>query len=437
MIEAHHFPENLKGYHISDPMSFKILGINHKTAPVTLREKMAFGEDRLIAALRALRQEAGVAEAVILSTCNRTELYWAGHAGSAALTAWLERHHDQKFDLGPSLYVHQERAAVEHAFSVASGLDSMVLGEAQILGQLKDAYRVAQEAGSTGPALNKLFQAAFSAAKRVRTETQIGANAVSIASAAIALARRVYSDLGARRALLIGAGEMIGLTARHLAAQGVRHMVIANRSLPRAQRLAAEVKAYAVGLEDIGAELAQADIVISCTASPLPIVTKRLAETAVRARRRRPIFMVDLAVPRDIEPQVADIEDVYLFSIDDLQQVVDENRQQREAAAGGAKLVIAEEVARFLAELRAKDAGPAIRALRAQADAIRLQTVEQARRMLATGRSTDEVIDYLANTLASRLLHAPTQALRQAAESADPAVSEALRRLLVDERRRN
>jgi len=418
-------------------MSFKILGINHKTAPVALREKMAFSDDRLAAALRALRQESGVAEAVILSTCNRTELYWAGSAGTPALTDWLERHHGQKFDLTESLYVHQERDAVEHAFSVASGLDSMVLGEAQILGQLKDAYRVAQQAGSTGPALNKLFQAAFAAAKRVRTETRIGANAVSIASAAIALARRVYSDLGSRRALLIGAGEMIGLTARHLAAQGVRHMVIANRSLPRAQTLAAEVKAYAIGLEDIGEELAQADIVISCTASPLPIVTKSLAESAVRARRRRPIFMVDLAVPRDIEPQVADIEDVYLFSIDDLQQVVDENRQQREAAAAGAKLVIAEEVARFLAQARAKDAGPAIRALRSQADGIRLQTVEQARRMLATGRSTDEVIDYLANTLTSRLLHAPTQALRQAAESADPAVTEALQRLLVDERERN
>ena len=418
-------------------MSFKILGINHKTAPIALREKMAFSDDRLAAALRALRREGGVVEAVILSTCNRTELYWAGSAGTPALTDWLERHHGQKFDLRESLYVHQERDAVEHAFSVASGLDSMVLGEAQILGQLKDAYRVAQEAGSTGPALNKLFQAAFAAAKRVRTETRIGANAVSIASAAIALARRVYSDLGSRRALLIGAGEMIGLTARHLAAQGVRHMVIANRSLPRAQTLAAEVKAYAVGLEDIGEELAQADIVISCTASPLPIVTKVLAESAVRARRRRPIFMVDLAVPRDIEPQVADIEDVYLFSIDDLQQVVDENRQQREAAAGGARLVIAEEVARFLAESRAKDAGPAIRALRSQADGIRRQTIEQARRLLATGRSTDEVIDYLANTLTNRLLHAPTQALRQAAESADPAVAEALQRLLVDERERN
>ena len=418
-------------------MSFKILGINHKTAPVELREKMAFSEDRLRAALRALRQESGVAEVVILSTCNRTELYWAGSADAAELTAWLERHHAPDLELASSLYLHRERRAVEHAFSVASGLDSMVLGEAQILGQLKDAYRVAQEAGSTGPTLNKLFQAAFSTAKRVRTETRIGANAVSIASAAVGLAKRVYSDLGARRVLLIGAGEMIGLTARHMSAQGAHHLVIANRSLARAQTLAAEVRAYAVGLDGIGGELAQADIAISCTASPTPLITKEIAAAAVRARKRRPIFMVDLAVPRDIEPAVAELEDVYLFTIDDLQQLVDENRQQREEAAAGAKMLVAEEAARFLAEHRAKDAGPAIRALRTHADGIRAQTVEQARRLLASGRSPDEALEYLANMLTNRLLHAPTQALRQAAESADPAVAEALARLLVDERQRH
>jgi glutamyl-tRNA reductase len=418
-------------------MAVNILGINHKTAPVALREKVAFSEERLLAALRTLRQENGVTEAVILSTCNRTELYWAGSASGAELSLWLERHHGDNLDLASSLYVHQERRAIEHAFSVASGLDSMVLGEAQILGQLKDAYRLAQEAGSTGPALNKLFQAAFSTAKRVRSETQIGANAVSIASATVSLARRVYADLGARTALLIGAGEMIALTARHLASQGVKRMVIANRTLGRAQTLATELKAHAVGLGDIGGELAEADIVISCTASPVAIITKSAAAAAVRARRRRPIFMVDLAVPRDIEPEVADLEDVYLFSIDDLQQLVDENRQQREVAAGGARFVIEEEVVRFLAESRAQDAGPAIRALRTQADAVRVQTVEQARRMLAAGRSSDEVIDYLANTLTNRLLHAPTQALRQAAELADSTLAATLTRLLVDERDRH
>ena len=417
-------------------MAFNILGINHKTAPVALREKVAFSEERLLGALRALRQETGVTEVVILSTCNRTEVYWAGSASGAALSHWLERHHGHDLDLASSLYVHQERQAVEHAFSVASGLDSMVLGEAQILGQLKDAYRVAQEAGSTGPALNKLFQAAFSAAKRVRSETRIGENAVSIASATVSLARRVYSDLSAHTALMVGAGDMNALTARHFMSAGVKRMVIANRTLRKAQTLATELKAHAVGLEDLDQELAEADIVVTCTASAVPLITKSAAESAIRARRRRPIFMVDLAVPRDIDPAVADLEDVYLFSIDDLQQLIDENRQQRAVAAGGARLVIDEEVARFLADSRAHDAGPAIRALRQQADGIRSQTVEQARRMLAAGKSSDEAIEYLANTLTNRLLHTPTQVLRHAAEQADSSLAEVVTRLLMEERDR-
>jgi glutamyl-tRNA reductase len=418
-------------------MAVNILGINHKTAPVALREKVAFAEDRLVAALVTLRQELGVAEALILSTCNRTEVYWSGTASGADLSQWLERHHGNNLDLAASLYVHQESRAIEHTFSVASGLDSMVLGEVQILGQLKDAYRIAQKSGSTGPILNKLFQAAFSAAKRVRTETRIGANAVSLASATVSLARRVFEDLSAHNALLVGAGDMNALTARHFMSAGIKRMVIANRTLEKAQSLAGELKAHAVPLTDLDQELAQADIVISCTASPEPLISKRAVEAAIRARRRRPIFMVDMAVPRDIDPAVAELEDVYLFSIDDLQQLVDENIQQRELAAGGARLLINEEVARFLAESRAQDAGPAIRALRQQADGIRQQTVEQARRMLAAGKSTDEVLDYLANTLTNRLLHAPTQALRQAAELADLALAETVTRLLTEERDRH
>jgi glutamyl-tRNA reductase len=417
-------------------MAFNILGINHRTAPVALREKVAFNEERLVAALRALRQERGVAEAVILSTCNRTEVYWAGSASGTELSQWLERHHDNSLDLAASLYVHQEQHAVEHAFNVASGLDSMVLGEAQILGQLKDAYRIAQETGSTGPHLNKLFQAAFSTAKRVRSETQIGANSVSLASATVSLARRVYSDLSAHTALMIGAGEMIALAARHFSTAGVKRMVIANRTLSRAQAVAAEINAYAVDLGHLDKELAEADIVISCTASPLPIISKTAAAAALRTRRRRPIFMVDLAVPRDIDPEVADLEDIYLFSIDDLQQLIDENRQQREVAAGGARLLIGEEVARFLAESRAKEAGPAIRALRQQADGIRQQTLKQARRLLSGGKPADEVLEYLANTLTNRLLHAPTQALRRASESAESVVAGAVTHAGPDERDR-
>ncbi len=417
-------------------MAFNVLGLNHKTAPVALREKVAFNEDRLVAALHKLRRESGVAEVVILSTCNRTEVYWAGTASGAELSQWLEEHHGNTLDIASSLYVHQDRLAVEHTFSVASGLDSMVLGEAQILGQLKDAYRVAHETGSTGPWLNKLFQAAFSAAKRVRSETQIGANAVSLASATVSLARRMFANFSDHTALMIGAGEMIGLTARHFAGAGVKHMVIANRTLSRAQSLATELKAHAVDLSALDKELADADIVVSCTASSAPLISKNSAAAAVHARRHRPIFMVDLAVPRDIDPSVAELEDIYLFSIDDLQQLVDENRQQREVAAGGARLLLDEEVARFLAEIRAHDAGPAIRTLRRNADTIRLQTVEQARRMLAAGKSSDEVIEYLAKTLTNRLLHSPTQALRQAAESTDPGLADALARLLLEERGR-
>ncbi len=418
-------------------MAVNILGINHKTAPVALREKVAFSEDRLVAALRTLRAELGVAEALILSTCNRTEVYWSGTVTGSELSQWLERHHGNNLDLAASLYVHQESRAIEHTFSVASGLDSMVLGEVQILGQLKDAYRIAQESGSTGPILNKLFQAAFSAAKRVRSETRIGANAVSLASATVSLARRVYEDLSAHTVLMVGAGDMNALTARHFMSAGVKRMVIANRTLEKAQALAAQLNAHAVPLTQLEHELAEADIVICCTASPEPLIAKPAVEAAIHTRRRRPIFMVDMAVPRDIDPNVTELEDVYLFSIDDLQQLVDENIQQRELAAGGARLLINEEVARFLAESRAQDAGPAIRALRQQAEAIRQQTVEQARRMLASGKSTHEVIDYLANTLTNRLLHAPTQALRQASELTDLALAETITRLLTEERDRH
>src|ERR1700735_4914724 len=309
-------------------MAVNILGINHRTAPVALREKVAFSEERLLAALHALQRETGIAEVVIVSTCNRTEVYWAGSATGTELSRWLEQHHGNSLDLASSVYVHQERGAVEHAFSVASGLDSMVLGEAQILGQVKGAYRVAQEPGSTGPVLNKLFQAAFSAAKRVRSETRIGANAVSLASATVSLARRVYSDLSAHSALLVGAGDMNALTARHFMSAGIKRMVIANRTLEKAQGLAAELNAHAAPLTDLDKQLAEADIVISCTASPEPLISKRAVEAAIRARRRRPIFMVDMAVPRDMDPTVAELEDVYLFSIDDLQQLVDQNIQQ-------------------------------------------------------------------------------------------------------------
>ena len=256
------------------------------------------------------------------------------------------------------------------------------------------------------------------------------------ASATVKLARRMYSDLSTQNALLIGAGEMVALTARHFAAAGIKRMVIANRTLSRAQTLAVELKGYAVDLGQLPKELAEADIVVSCTASPEPLIGRSAAAAALRTRRHRPIFMVDLAVPRDIDPAVAELEDIYLFSIDDLQQLVDENRQSREVAAGGARLLIEEEVARFVVEFRAKEAGPAIRALRQQSDAIRVQTLEQARRLLLAGKPADEVLEYLANTLTNRLLHTPIQALKAASESVDKAPAAAATRETVGERSR-
>ncbi len=414
-------------------MPFRILGINHKTAPVEIREQVAFDPQNLSDTLHSLRRQSGVQEAVILSTCNRTEVYWAGGASPTQLAAWLAQQRASQPDLSASLYSHEHQSAVQHAFRVASGLDSMMLGEAQIFGQLKDAYRAAQDAGSTGPALNRLFQATFSAAKRIRTETRIGANAVSIASAALALARRVFADLSARSALLIGAGEMVSLTARHMASQGIKRIVIANRNLARAQELAMEIRGIGVELSELPAHLVEADIVVSSTASPTPIISKADAAAAIRSRRRKPIFMVDLAVPRDIEPDVSELEDVYLFCIDDLQSVVAEGKQQRASEATAAHVLVDEEVERFMSEARAHDAGPAIRALRAQCDAARLQTMEQARRLLASGRSSEEVLEFLANTLTNRLLHTPIQALREAAEIGDAELAQKFMRLLVRE----
>jgi glutamyl-tRNA reductase len=339
---------------------------------------------------------------------------------------WMERYHQLGSSIHHCLYKLDDMRAVAHAFSVASGLDSMVLGEPQILGQLKDAYRVAQEAGTAGPVLNRLFQATFSVAKRVRTETQIGANAVSVASAAVAMAKTVFASFDNRTALMVGAGETIALAARHLHADGLRRMIVANRSIDRARELAAEFQAFAIGLDDIPAHLPEADIVVASTASPNAIITRAMTAQALRARKRRPIFMVDIAVPRDIEPEVAELEDVYLFTIDDLQSVVNENMENRRQAARQADQVIASEVDRFELQLRTRQAAPTIRRLREEAEHARQHTLEQARRMLAHGRSTDDVLEFLSTTLTNRLIHAPSQRLRDAAESGDSEIIEAI-----------
>jgi glutamyl-tRNA reductase len=408
-------------------MPLVVVGINHRTAPLEVREKVVFDPSHLPDALRALAS-GGARENVIVSTCNRTELYCVTES-PAELGRWLEAYHGVGYPLQDCLYEHHDATAIEHAFAVASGLDSMVLGEPQILGQLKDAYRAAQQAGTVGPLLNRLFQATFSVAKRVRTETRIGANAVSVAYAAVSLARQIFAGFTQHTALLVGAGETIALAARHLHSQGLKRMIIANRSLDRAQLLAAEFNASAITLDALPNHLADADIVVSSTASPSAVITAAAVAAALAARRRRPMFMVDIAVPRDIEAAVADFEDVYLYTIDDLQGFVTQNLKAREDEAREARILIEEEVARFVSGLRGQHAVPTIRELRTTAEQVRAQTLEQARRLISSGRTPEDALSYLADTLTHRLIHSPTHELRQAGEAGDEALVAAARRL--------
>ena len=331
------------------------LGLNHLTAPVSLREQVAFDADAAGEALHELAREPGVEEAMILSTCNRTELYVGVAAGAEDIPqAWLNRHHHlTPGKLDEFLYRHDEDDAVRHMFRVATGLDSMVLGEPQILGQVKDAYQQARAAQALGAPLDRLLQHTFAVAKRVRTDTRIGAHTVSVAFTAVRLAEQVFADLKQACVLLIGAGDTIELAARHLADKQARRLIVANRTLETAQELAARHGGYAVALADLPQHLAEADIVISSTAARTPIVTRAMVEQAMATRRRKPMFMVDIAVPRDIEASVAELSDVYLYGIDDLQQVIDENRRSRQAAAREADAIIVLQVDRYMAWRRA------------------------------------------------------------------------------------
>jgi glutamyl-tRNA reductase len=410
-------------------MSLLVLGLNHRTAPIDVRERIVFDADRLPQALAALGALAGIHEGLIVSTCNRTELYCVAEAASASLPDWLASWSGGNPLLKDCLYRLAGADAVGHVFSVASGLDSLILGEPQILGQLKDAFRAAQQAGTAGSQLNRLFQTTFSVAKRVRTETAIGASAVSVASAGIQLARRIFTGFEQHTALLVGAGDMIELAARHLHAQKLGRMIIANRSLDRAQRLAGGFKAAAISLDALESHLAQADIVVCSTASPGHVIGLEAIRKAIVLRRHRPVFMLDLAVPRDIDPRIGELEDIYLYTIDDLRDVVDENVKARKEEAEAARLMIAEEVVRFMSGLKARDAVPLIRELRGQAEAAREQTLERARRMLAAGQAPDEVLEFLAATLTNRLLHGPSTVLRSAAESGDAELVAAAARL--------
>lgn len=399
-------------------MSLFAFGINHKTAPVELRERVSVGADALSPALAELLAMPGVDEAVIVSTCNRTEIYCALVGDAAAeLENWLiDRPATAGENLAGRLYRLHDDEVVHHLLRVAGGLDSMVLGEPQILGQIKQAYDAARAAGAVGPLLHRLFQHAFSVAKSIRSDTAIGENPVSAAFAAIMLARQIFADFDKLTALLIGAGEMIELTARHLKEQGVGRMVIANRSVSRAQVLADAFQGYAIDLAALPAHFDEADIVVIATASTGPVLDRALVERSLGRRRRRPVFMIDLAVPRNIEPAVGEIEDIYLYTIDDLGRVVDAGLKSRQAAAVDAEEIIAAQVDRFNHLLRTLDAVPTIRGMRTRMNDARDRTLERALQMLDTGHAPEDALSYLANTLTSRLLHTPTSRLRQAGQ---------------------
>ena len=397
-------------------MPLLAIGLNHTTAPVGIRERVTFGPDIVVAALRSVTELPGVHEAVILSTCNRTEVYCYADADTLELTReWLAGFHGLAVeDIAPYLYAHQGREAVYHLLSVASGLDSMVLGEPQILGQVKSAFQTAQDAGRTGKLLTRLFQHAFGTAKQVRTDTAIGDSPVSVAFAAVSLARQIFADLSEQTALLIGAGETVELAARHLLQNGIGRLIVANRTIARARELATQFNAYAIGLTEIPAHLPEADIVIASTASPVPILGKGTVESALKRRRHRPVFMVDIAVPRDIEAEVADLEDVYLYTVDDLDEVIQGNLQSRQEAAEQAREIITFQVDEFLGWMRSLDAVGLIQDYRRQAGRIRDEVLGKALRMLECGKPPEEALNFLAQTLTNKLLHTPSTQLREA-----------------------
>jgi glutamyl-tRNA reductase len=408
------------------------LGINHKTAPVSVREKVAFAPDRLEEALRDLQTQAEISEAAIVSTCNRTELlcYAERDDAAGAVVDWFRHYHRlERTELEPFIYVHPEQSAVQHLLRVACGLDSLILGEPQILGQIKEAYRVAEKAGTVGTLLGKLFQYTFSVAKQIRTDTKIGSSPVSVAFAAVSLAKQIFSDLPRHTALLIGAGETIELTARHLHENGIERIIVANRTLEKAHTLAEQFQGYAIGLSEIGSHLPEADIVISSTASPLPILGKGTVERAIRQRRHKPILMVDIAVPRDIEPEVAEIEDVYLYTVDDLQEIIEEGLRTRRDAAKKAEEIISNEVSRFMGWVRSLQAVETIRDYRNKATQLRDIELDKARRALARGVAPDEVLASLANALTNKIIHSPSAQLRQAGFDGQFELVDAARKL--------
>lgn len=397
-------------------MNLVAVGVNHTTAEVELRERLAFSTQQAQAALAHLQANTSVSEAALLSTCNRTELYCMFEGDTPELVSWLANQRKVPLErLSCATYQFEGEAALEHMMRVSGGLDSMVLGEPQILGQMREAYARAQEAGALSGPLARLFQEVFSVAKRIRTETGIGANPVSVAYASVSFARHIFADLKKSRALLIGAGEMIELVARHLREQQVREITIANRTEARAAELAAHVGGRGIGLEALPVALESADIVISCTAAPLPILGKGMVERALKRRRHKPMFMVDIAVPRDIEPEVGEMDDVYLYTVDHLQEAIQENVRAREQAAEAASELIRDAIVRHRRQRREQDAVAVLRDYREQHLALAASELEKAVQQLGNGADAEQVLRKFQHSLTNKWLHVPSVTLRKLA----------------------
>lgn len=397
-------------------MALLTLGLSHRSAPLAVRERLAFTEADLPDALDRLRGLSGIDESAILSTCNRTELTLvAAPEQQPLIMDWWGRERGVPLgDFEPHVYAHRDRASVLHGLRVASGLDSMVVGEPQILGQVKQAYDVSRRARALGPVLSRLFQHSFAVAKLVRSSTDIGSHPVSVAFAAVRMAQRIFADLRQETAVLVGAGEFMQLLARHLRQHGVGRIIIANRSLDAAQRLAREVSGYAISLNDLPSYLSEADLLISGTGARGLVIDADTMRSAIGHRRRKPVFMIDLAVPRDIDPALDGLEDIYLYTIDDLQQIVTDNLAQRDEAARHAEVIVQEHATEFTRWLDSRDAAVTIRQLREHARGQRDEVLARARRRLAAGESPDAVMEFVANTLSNKLVHLPSQTLRHA-----------------------
>jgi glutamyl-tRNA reductase len=410
-------------------MQLFTFGLNHQTAPLDVRERVVFNAETVESALRDLVDRQRAKEAAIISTCNRTEVYCSTDDARAAVSWLADYHHLKPQQLDAYLYRYPQDQAVKHAFRVASGLDSLVLGEPQILGQFKDAVRSAEHAGTLGLVLNKLFQRTFSVAKTVRSETEIGASTVSMASAAVKLAERIYPSIAEANVMFVGAGEMIELCAAHFAAQRPRRLTYANRTESRAQGLAERFTGRVISLEDLPGEIPMHDIIVCSTAAPLPLIGKGLVERALKARKHRPMLMFDLAVPRDIEAEVASLADVFLYTVDDLGKMAREGLDVRQQAVKQAEVIIDNHVTEFMHWLAGRNAVPVIRALRDSAERARRNELERAQRRLAAGEDPQRVLDELSRGLTNKLMHAPTQALNQATNDEREALTATLSRL--------